>query len=622
MALGAEPVGADPTLHSSAPAASDSRTSTAPPTPADSSTPTPGSSTSTPNSTPSAVVPTDVVPTESGDEPGWFDLSGQVRKAINDFILWVARTGLKPVLGALGHTVLSTPDLTGNPQVRAVWTTCLVAANAIFVLFVVAGGFLVASRETLQNRYGLKEVAPRIVVAGVAANTSLLVCGNAIGAANALTAAIVGQGVDGHAAATALEQTLNQQIQIQASSIVVSLLVLAVLVMAVVVIVTFILRVAMLVLLIGVAPLALLCHASPHTEGLAYAWWRALAACLAIQLGQAVILLATLRVFLTPAGPEALGLPTTTSGLLGVLVCLTMLWLLIKLPGWTKHLVLGQLGRRQGRGLVGEVIHAVVMLKTLGALAAGTTRASRPRGTRPVGPPAGTPGPSPSGPTPAGSGLRPRPRPGPHSGPRPGPTPSRPSRGGGVYRPRRPAPPPAGPAAFSHAPVAQAPLPAPAGSTTPPAFSSSPRAATARSSASSSPPGPPAPARFSDPATPTPGTGHTGTRPAPAGFSHTPTPATARRATRAAPPTAFSDAPAPQTAPRRPPAPATPLFSSPAPPTPPPESQQQDPGRDAGRDTGWDTGRSSARRSRPSRPSRHRPTESRPREDHRGEGER
>jgi hypothetical protein len=220
--------------------------------------------------------------------------------------------------------VLATPDLTSNPQVQAIWTTSLVAANGIFVLFVIAGGFIVASRETLQSRYGLKEIAPRVVVASVAANLSLLVCGKAISFTNALTAAITGQGVDGNSAVTAIEQILDQPANNQMPPILFSLLILAALVMAIVVLVTFILRTALLVLLLGVAPLALTCHATPQTEGLAYTWWRAVAACLGIQLGQAVILLATVRVFLTPAGPEVLGVPATPDGLIAILVCLTM----------------------------------------------------------------------------------------------------------------------------------------------------------------------------------------------------------------------------------------------------------------------------------------------------------
>jgi len=84
-------------------------------------------------------------------------------------------------------------------------------------------------------------------------------------------------------------------------SILYALLVLAVLVMAVGVVMTFILRTVLMVLLLGCAPLALICHATPQTEGLAYVWWRALAVCLSIQVGQAIIVLATVRVLLTPA---------------------------------------------------------------------------------------------------------------------------------------------------------------------------------------------------------------------------------------------------------------------------------------------------------------------------------
>jgi hypothetical protein len=522
------------------------------------STPTP-TAPSTPAPTQGPTPPGWTPPADNGGDPGLFDIPGQIRKAINDFLLWIAKTGLKPVMDTLGQTVLSTPDLTGNAQVTAFWTTSLVAANGIFVLFVMAGGFIVASRETLQTSYGLKEIAPRVVVAGVAANVSLLVAGKAIEAVNALTAAIAGQGVDGQAAVTAISQMLGQPTNTTSMPpILFSLLILAALVMAIVVVMTFVLRIAMLVLLIGVAPLALMCHATPQTEGLAYAWWRAIAACLGIQLGQAVIILATVRVFLTPDGPQVLGMPATTGGLLGVLVCLTMLWLLIKLPSWMKHLILGPLARRHGRGLIGQIIHAVVMLKTLGALAGAGGRASRTRASgRPrSGPgtgtgPSPTRGPSPSGPTPGTSRARPR------SGSVPSPSRSRPGRW-------RAAPAPVGPAAFSSAPAHHTPLPAHAGSASSPVFSSAPTPTTPRSA----PPSPAAPARFShQPTAPAP-TPPASSRPAPAQFSHARTPATPARSAGPAPAATFSAASRPQTAPKRPPAPVTPLFSSPARPAP------------------------------------------------------
>jgi hypothetical protein len=182
-----------------------------------------------------------------------------------------------------------------------VWTTSLIVANAVFVLFVVAAGFTVTVRETLQAQYGIKEILPRLVVGAVASNLSLLVCQKAIEAGNALTAGIAGQGVDPASAAEAFTQALTAQLG--GTNILMSLLVIAVLVLAIVVVFTFILRIALLVVVIGAAPLALLFHALPQTEALAYTWWRALAACLGAQVAQAIVVLAAVKVFLTPAGP-------------------------------------------------------------------------------------------------------------------------------------------------------------------------------------------------------------------------------------------------------------------------------------------------------------------------------
>ncbi|WP_344132946.1 hypothetical protein [Luedemannella flava] len=511
----------------------------------------------TPTPTPGPTPPVVIAPTSDDDDPGLFDIPGQIRKAINDFLLWIAKTGLKPVMDTLGHTVLSTPDLTGNAQVKAFWTTSLMAANGIFVLFVMAGGFIVASRDTLQSNYGLKEIAPRVVVGGVAANLSLLVAGKAIEMVNALTAAVAGQGVDGNAAVTAIVQMLDQPPGNTVPSILFSLLVLAVLVMAIVVVMTFLVRIALLVMLIGVAPLALMCHATPQTEGLAYTWWRAFGACLGIQFGQAVIILATVRIFLTPAGVQVLGMPATTGGLLAILVCLTMLWLLIKLPGFMKHLILGPLGQKRGRGLIGQIIHAVVMLKTLGALAGVGGAAARTRATRRPrsGPGTGTGparGPSPTSPTPRASGPRPRPRPGSGAGA----VPSRAVRPGRS----RPSPAPVGSAAFSGAPTSHTSMPASAVPAGPPTFSAAPAPATPRRV----PAVPAAPARFT-PAPATPATAPSaGARPPSAQFSHAPNTATPARGPRPAPAATFSGTPRAPATPRRPPTPATRPFSSPS----------------------------------------------------------
>ncbi|GAB3521017.1 hypothetical protein GCM10027575_49580 [Phytohabitans suffuscus] len=515
-------------------------------------TPTPAPSTPTPDPSQGPTPPGWNPPTEDGtDDPGLFDIPGQIRKAINDFFAWVVEGALNPVLSALGEAVLTTPDLTGDERVRTMWTTSLVVANAVFVLFIVVAGIIVTSRETLQTSYGLKEIAPRLAVAGVLMNTSLLLTGKAIELANAITAEIAGQGVDGHAAAAALTQALGEARN--GNSFLLTLMVLGVLVMAIVVVFTFVLRIAFLAILLGIAPLALLCHALPQTEPLAFTWWRGLTACLGIQVGQAVVLLGALRMFLTPAGENftapgvMIGIPTP-SRLVSILVVAAMVWLLLKIPGWMRHLVLGPLARSGGRGLIGQIVHTVLLVKTLGTAAGlartggraahGAARASARRRRTPA--PTGTPGPrrtrSPRRRTP--------PAPAPRRGPRPGPAP------------------------FSHAPAVHTPLPAPAGTNGPPGFSHPATPATGRTAPAGGVP----PAPFSHTPTSAPPRPAAGSQPAPVRFSGAPAPASGPRPTRqptapAAAPT-FSAAPRPQTAPKRPPAPVAPAFSSAPQPTP------------------------------------------------------
>ncbi len=284
-----------------------------------------------------------------------------------DLVVWAAEQALQPVMEALGESWLSTPDLTVNEHVKAIWTTSLVVANGVIVLFIVAGGFLVTARETLQTSYGLKQVLPRIAVGVVLANCSLIIGQKAIELTNALTVAIAGNTIDGPSAATVIRQVVDDALR--GGGFLMALLVIAVIVMCLVVEFTFVLRLAALVILFGVAPAALICHASPLTEGVAHLWWRCTLACLGLQLAQAIVVMAAIKVFLTPAGPTVMGIPATGHGLLGVVVCLTMLWLLIKLPGWMRQFVLGPLGQRNGRGLLGQLVHAFLMLKTIGAAA-------------------------------------------------------------------------------------------------------------------------------------------------------------------------------------------------------------------------------------------------------------
>lgn len=499
--------------------------------------------------TPSVSLPLD-------EEPAWYDLSGQVREAISDFLAWAVATGLNPLLQTLGETVLATPDLTGDDRVRQVWTGSLVVTNAAFVLLVILGGFVITSDGATQRGYGLREIAPRLALAAAAANMSLVVVAKAISVTNALTAAIAGRGVDPATAAAAIRESTENAMKF--SGFLHSMLSLGLLVMAIVVVITFILRVMLLVALIGLAPLALACHALPQTEQLAFVWWRSLTACLLIQVGQTIVLVAGLRVFLTPTGETLLGIPASKNGLLGLLICLTMLWLLVKVPFWTKQYVLAGLTQQRGPGLFRQIIGTIIAVKTLGGLTRVLPRSgTRPRPIRRAAHPS--------------TALAGRVTPRRTSGHK---RPVRPVTASPAVR-RRPGP--VGPAEFTHAPTFHQPLPASAGHTDP-EFSRPPAAAAPMKRPTGSAPA----ARFTD--RPAPQAPPRPSGPAPAiRFTPPPQPAapTARPAARPAAPPAvkpaagtpapqlFSHAGKPHTAPPRPPAPVTPVFSHPRPkPTP------------------------------------------------------
>ena len=77
---------------------------------------------------------------------------------------------------------------------------------------------------------------------------------------------------------------------------------LALVVMLVIVMLTYIVRVTLTVILLAAAPLLLMCHALPQTEGIALWWWKAFGGVLAIQVGQSLALIAAIKLFFWPGG--------------------------------------------------------------------------------------------------------------------------------------------------------------------------------------------------------------------------------------------------------------------------------------------------------------------------------
>jgi hypothetical protein len=266
--------------------------------------------------------------------PGFFDVGGKIEQAINDWFAGLVRDALNPAMLLVGRTLLSTPQIAGEADVRSYWQVSLGIADALLVLVVMAAGAILMHHETLQTSYALKDFIPRLVLAGVATNASLAISGQMVAFANVLSSGLFGNGVNPEQAGHTLELLVLHAIQ--DGGIFLVLLGLACAVLAVALLVLYIVRAALIILLVCAAPLMLLTHGLPQTEGMARFWWRAMLAALAVQTAQAFTLAATVHVFFA-SGKSVLGIGTGGS-LVDLLLVLCLFWVLLRIPFWAKEL--------------------------------------------------------------------------------------------------------------------------------------------------------------------------------------------------------------------------------------------------------------------------------------------
>jgi hypothetical protein len=364
-ALIAAPAASAATAPGSSPAASSQRVILADPAPAPSPSATnpgiglgPGSPTG-PSTAPTPVTTSDPG-TGGGSNPSFFDIPGQIEKAIDDWFGSLIADAMTPMLDLLGSTLLGTPDVTQMPGVQRLWTQMALLANSLYILLVLAGAVIVTTHGTVQSKYSAKEIVPRLAVGMIAGNASIAVLALMIHLADALAIAILGGTINPSTAGQALGNLLGGS---AGNSIFLILLELGASVMLIAILLTYIVRVAFTVVLAVAAPLALSLHALPGPDSLARLWWKAITGVFLIQLGQSLVFVIALDVMLDPnANVSMLGLPNN-SALVDTLLFLALCWILIKIPVWVGRSILGGGGSR----LLG-MAKAVIAYKTLGAL--------------------------------------------------------------------------------------------------------------------------------------------------------------------------------------------------------------------------------------------------------------
>ncbi|MFD9939581.1 hypothetical protein ACFWYW_25035 [Nonomuraea sp. NPDC059023] len=297
---------------------------------------------------------------------------------MNGWFTSLVTDAIKPAFVLAGSALLAAPPPLMLERVRELNGHVRLIANALLVLMVLAAGVIVMAYGSSGLSTTPGEVIPRLVIAVITVNASLTICQHAIELANAMVAALLGDGVDPARAGNFIAAKVDGLIKDPKGIVLFLVLLIAVaVVMGFVLAFIGIIRITLLLFLIIAAPLALLCHALPQTEGVAKLWWRCVGGLLAIQILQAIGLILAFKLLLTdsaaayplaPANPstgDAIGamLRPTANRALDILILIGVLFVLIKIPGWVARTIWQQAQPQ----LLKRLIKAVIIYKTLGA---------------------------------------------------------------------------------------------------------------------------------------------------------------------------------------------------------------------------------------------------------------
>lgn len=286
---------------------------------------------------------------------------------IERILNWFASTtlgALNVLWDLLSATVFISPDVTKLPQVTGFASTSLNVVNVSYVLAFLWVAILVLGRDTIQSRYGPGELIPRLIIGLIAANFAVPICSTLIELANALTAALTGQDITAPGSMQHLRNTttgaLTNQTGNSPASFLLLLIGLMIAILVGVLVVQWIVRLGVLVIAVGIAPIALALHGTPQTEGAAKLWWRTILATLGTVVMQATALHTTLSIFLNPAtNLPMLGLPGDPGVTMNLLIVVCMLWGILKIPGLMRRWV------TQSRPSAIGMIFRVVLIQQL-----------------------------------------------------------------------------------------------------------------------------------------------------------------------------------------------------------------------------------------------------------------
>ncbi|WP_396446844.1 hypothetical protein [Actinomadura sp.] len=301
------------------------------------------------------------------------DMGCLAKQAVNGWFADLVTSAAEPVCDLLAQTVLGTPPLDSPGMVRAkdLWGVSQTIANTCYVLIITAGGVLLIAGHSLPgSELTPGQLVARLVGAFAGSNLSLILIGYAITFANGLSGAFLSAGAEAMEPSRVAEAiTAYLAASLVPNQPFTIFIGLGVVVLALCLAFIYIIRVALTMVLIAAAPVALMFHALPITDGLARLWWRSITGVLAIGVCQSLILATAFRLLFSDVdgqpGDSGGGFPGIASGAgIDLLLALCLLWIMVRVPSWVARTIWRA---AQPSALTG-MVKSLILYRGLGAL--------------------------------------------------------------------------------------------------------------------------------------------------------------------------------------------------------------------------------------------------------------
>ncbi|MER5337998.1 conjugal transfer protein TrbL family protein [Micromonospora sp. NPDC002717] len=300
---------------------------------------------------------------------------------MNGLVSWLAEKVtdlLGGLLAFLASSIFISPDVTVLPQVTSIADKSALVVNACFILAIIAVGIATMVGDSVEMRYHIKELIPRLVVGCVLSAFAVPLTSVLINIANALTVSMTGTSAPTTEAVTFVKVRIASAMTDESAALLIAIIGLLIVVLMFMLVGSWLARIGVLIILAGIAPVALACYATPWTQGAAQLWWRTLLGCLATPTLQAVAFSAGINLLIDPGSnlPILLGLPASDA--MNLMLVIVVLWVTIKIPGMMRRYV-----ARAGSSNVGGMLLRAVFVQgvtrrlPLGRLGAAAVRGGR-----------------------------------------------------------------------------------------------------------------------------------------------------------------------------------------------------------------------------------------------------